>query len=303
MRSDQRPKRRHHHVWREYLRSWTVDGSIHCLQGGRIFRTGTRDVAVGKDFYKLRRPTAEDAAMLKTLFGNGHPAAVRTHAALLNRLALPFQLSDIVKEEDRATIDVALARFTSDVLEDYHAGVEASFLPLLARALRGDIGFYDDDKECIGFLHFLSTQYMRTRGIKERFIEVMPGLKGIWNVAALMSATNIGASLYAERKKRRLIFVANGTDTSFVTGDQPAINLKGARPHPPENLSVFYPISPKAALLLTDIGEGPMFPACGLTDDQARSLNERMREASHRQVFARCRSSLEKLNSEKPSSS
>jgi hypothetical protein len=82
---------------------------------------------------------------------------------------LPFQFADQVKDDPRGDVIVAaLDDYASNVLEDYHASIEASFIPTLERAWNGDEGFYTDDQECIPFLNYLSTQYMRTRGIKER---------------------------------------------------------------------------------------------------------------------------------------
>lgn len=81
----------------------------------------------------------------------------------------------------------------------------------------------------------------------------------------------------------------------FVTGDQPAINLKGTRPRPPESLSIYYPISPQLALLLADVSEEPLFPAEGLTTAQASMLNERLAEASYKQVFGQSEEPLKAL--------
>jgi hypothetical protein len=148
-----------------------------------------------------------------------------------------------------------------------------------------DLSFYADDNQCIPFLNYLSTQYMRTRGIKERVLSKSPQLSRIWNIAIHMWASNVGCSFYLERKRRTLILVTNRTDVPFIAGDQPAINLKGTAPTPPENISIFYPIAPHAGLLIADVDEPPMFPAEGLTRDQAVALNRRLFIASYKQVF------------------
>ncbi len=294
MNAPQKPKRHHHHVWQNYLRSWTTGGALYCLQDGRIFPTGTRTIAVQKDFYKLQRLTDRDVALLKLLFGQAHPSAVRAHAGLLNRLMLPFQFAQRFQDSSqRDRIEAGLDEYASNVLEDYHASIEASFIPSLERALNRDVGFYADDQECIPFLNYLCTQYMRTRGIKEGVLEKSPFLERIWNIAIHMSATNIGGSLYLERKRRALIIIDNRTDVPFITGDQPAINLKGTRPEPTDRLSIFYPIAPHAALLMADVDEEPTFPADGLTRDQASTLNRLIFRASYKQVFARTAEDLE----------
>jgi metal-dependent HD superfamily phosphatase/phosphodiesterase len=137
MSAPQKSKRHHHHVWQNYLRPWTVGGALYCLQDGRIFSTGTRVVAVEKDFYKLHQLTAEHVALIKLLFGQGHPAAVKAHAHLLNRLMIPFQIAEQVKNSlHREQIDAYLDDYASDVLEDYHASIEASFILALENALK-----------------------------------------------------------------------------------------------------------------------------------------------------------------------
>jgi len=286
MSASQRRKRRHHHVWQYYLRPWTVDGALYCLQDGSIERRGTSAIAVEKDFYELHRLTAEDVALTKLLFGQGHPSAVRTHAHLLNSLMMPFQIAERMKDSPRREqIDAYLGGHASNVLEDYHASIEASFIPALESASKGDLSFYADDQRCIPFLNYLCTQYMRTKGIKERVLAASPALGRIWNIMIHMSATNIGASLYPERKRRALIVVNNRTDVPFITGDQPAINLKGTRPAPPDRLSIFYPIAPHAGLLMADVDEEPLFPAEGLTRGQAMTLNQMLFRASYKQVL------------------
>jgi hypothetical protein len=291
-------KRRHHHVWQKYLKPWTTGGAILCLQNGRIFSTGTVNIAVEKDFYKLHKLTRDDITFLQMLFGKGHTLAVKNHAHLLNRLMLPFQIAERMRgSRHYAKIIQHVDEYASNVLEDYHAGIEAWFIPSLESALNGDISFYYDDDRCIAFLHYLCTQYMRTKGIKERTIELCHSdrsadLTRVWNIMIHMAAFNIGASLFLERRRRSLVLIHNRTDVPFITGDQPAINLKSTRPRPPENLSIYYPISPRLGLLLADVDEAPLFAAEGLTAMQASLLNRTMFDASYRQVFAQSRESL-----------
>lgn len=296
MNVPQKPKRRHHHVWQHYLKSWTVGGALYCLQDGRVFSAGTTAVAVEKDFYRLASLTVDDAALIKLLFSQGHASAVRTHANLLNMLMMPFQMAEQLKNTPHVgQLESYLDDYSSNVLEDYHASIERSFIPSLESALKGNLDFYSDDQRCIPFLNYLSTQYMRTRGIKERVLALSPQLGRIWNIAIHMLASNIGCSLYTERKKRLLIVVNNRTDMPFITGDQPLINLKGMGPTPPEHLSIFYPIAPHAGLLIADVDEEPLFPAEGLTRGQAAALNQMLFRASYKQVFGQSKDCLKAL--------
>jgi hypothetical protein len=306
MSAHQNPKRQHHHVWQRHLKSWaTKDGAIWCLQEGRLFATGTPVIAVEKDFYKLQRLTQKDVALLKILFEHAHPLSTKHHAGLVNDLMRPFQMAELFGGQPKlgAEFDRRLDEYASNVLEDYHAGIEVLFLPFLDRALNADIGFYSDPQCCIPFLHYLSTQYMRTKGIKERSIELCNADKSadlarVWNVLIHMFAFNIGSSLFLERRRRKLVLVHNRTEVPFITGDQPAINLKGgARPRrPPENLCVYYPIAPQLALFLTDVDEESPFAPEGVTPTQASMLNRHLFEASYRQVFSQSKMPLTALS-------
>ena len=208
-------KRRQHHVWQHYLKSWTVDGQLYCLRDGTIFPTGTNSVAVDRDFYKLHRLTDDDLALIKLLaIDAGHPLAKRHHEDLLVRLAGPARFV----EENRhrlanlEKIEELLDVHQTNALEDYHAGVENRFLPLLDMILAGDLSFYEGDAQCITFLHFISMQTMRTKGVKERTIDRVKlhdgkDLTRIWDIMSAMFAFNIGMSLFLERKQRKLILL------------------------------------------------------------------------------------------------
>lgn len=297
MNIQQRPKRRHHHVWQHYLKPWTSGGRIWCLQNGRVFPTGTTAIAVERDFYKLHALTPTDVDLIRHLFADSHPAAKKNFGQLLDLLYAPFRAAEQTRRQSsRIAIDAALDEYASNVLEDYHATIEASFIPMLELALKQDLSFYTDER-CIPFLNFLSTQYIRTKGIKKRSIALStengyPDLSRAWNIMIHMFAANIGASLYSERKRRRLVLINNNTNVPFITGDQPAINLKASSPHPPEKLSIFYPISPQLALILADVDESSLFPEIGLTPEQASELNRMMSEASYQQVFSKEREPL-----------
>lgn len=50
-----------------------------------------------KGLLQAPRLTTKDIALLKLLFGQGHPSAVKTHMHLLNRLMLPFRIAEQFK--------------------------------------------------------------------------------------------------------------------------------------------------------------------------------------------------------------
>ena len=148
-------------------------------------------------------------------------------------------------------------------------------------------------------LHFLATQHMRTKGIKVRTIEILKRKSNldasrIWDILSHMAATNTGMSVFLERERRKLVLVENTTDLPFITGDQPLVNLHGSDGEKsPATLSWYYPISPRLALFLTEVDEGPTYTTAGLTSAQVSDLNARIAAASHRQLFGPSRELLE----------
>jgi hypothetical protein len=296
-------KKRHHHVWQRYLKPWTTGSSIRCLMGGRIFPTGTTKVAVERHFYRLHNLNDEDLALIKTqIIDQGHPYARSLHEDFARAITAPMRFVEQNRSRLRNLdkIDAHLDLYMSNVLENHHMHIETSFFPMLEKLGNGDLSFYADPNECIPSLRFLTTQYMRTKGVMVRSIDLVLANNGIdltriWNVISFMLATNVGAGLFAERERRTLALIHNHTDLEFITGDQPVINLHADRPHEVEKLSLYYPLGPQMALLLTEVDETPFYATDTLTPDQVAGLNKRMFASSHAQVFARTEEPLVKL--------
>ena len=111
-----------------------------------------------------------------------------------------------------------------------------------------------------------------------------------------MFAANIGAGLYVERRDRKLVLINNTTDTEFITGDQPTINLDAYDGKPPEKITLYYPLSPSLALILTETDGRTPFPSEGFSAAEARYLNAKMAKAAHSQVFGRSERLLMQAN-------
>lgn len=290
---NEQKKRRQHHVWQHYLKSWADSGQIYCGRDGRIFPTGTTAVAVERDFYKLHKLNSDDIRLIKSLvIDPANPLAKKNHEDFLALLTAPTLFEGRSPE-----IDTIIDIYRTNALENYHAGIEASFLPLLDRLLEKDVSFYSTEEGCITFLHFICTQHMRTKGIKVRTIELIKEKNGhdlsrIWDIMSHMLSVNIGGSIFLEREKRKPLLIENRTDVTFITGDQPVINLHGNGSRPPTSLSFYYPLAPRLALILSEVDEVPMFSTDSLTPMQVLALNKKVVEASYSQVFGHSEASI-----------
>lgn len=293
-------KHRQHHVWQEYLRGWATDGGLFCLQNGNVFPTGTKRVAMQKDFYKLQDLTEQDMQILFMFseISAKHPMLREFHQLVLLQLApVIFVRRNRANLRNLKRIDEHLDRYRTNVIENFHMRVEGDFLPVLQCIRAGCSTWYNDDRLCLNFLVFICIQYMRTRGIKERMVQ---GLRQslnldygrVWDILSIMSAFNIALALFSERKGRKLLFIKNDTAVSFITGDQPVINLHGFVSGLPQKLSLYYPLSPSLALCLSEYNEPPPLPVDAMTAEVVMELNCMVKSASHKQLFAQTRDAL-----------
>jgi hypothetical protein len=68
--------------------------------------------------------------------------------------------------------------------------------------------------------------------------------------------------------------------------------LHGDGLRPPEELCLYYPLSPNLALLLTEVDSEPAFSTESLTSAQATNLNTTMLEVCHSQLLGQTKASL-----------
>jgi len=286
-------KRRQHHVWQQYLRAWATDGAVFCLQNDRIESRGTSVVAVEKDFYKLADLADGDLAVIRFLAIDGANAIAKpVHENFLRLLMRPGLMLNALKAKgaDPALIDELLDITRTNILEEYQTLIENNFGPLLDIALSGDLSFYDRDDDCMSFALYIATQYMRTKGIKTKVVELVLrknnlDLSRTWDILAHIFATNIASTIYVARKRQALVLLRNETSVPFITGDQPVINLHAATPAAADKLVLYYPLSPHLALVLCELDEPPPLPEGPLSEATVADLNRRIVKAAHRQVF------------------
>lgn len=262
------------------------------MRAGKIWPTGTSVIAVETDFYELPELDELDLFFLEEFIKKNDPASHAANRQLVQLLQDPYQTAAFASKEWKVKlpqVDDFLQRNTYEVLENFHMEIENSFIPHLDAALKGDLSFYPND--AFTFIRFICVQYMRTKKIKDGMKD-FPFYGRLWNILALMLSTNVGATLYLERHHRKLYLVNAGTE-EFITGDQPVINLKSQKPALPDKLSLYYPISPKLALILGEVDEAPR--QAMLTKEEVDDLNMAIFDSSHSIVFAKSKDVLEML--------
>lgn len=135
MRSPYQEKRRQHHVWQHYLKAWASDGSVHCLREGRIFSAGTTTLAVENYFYRLPELSAGDYRLINLLMLQGSERSKAFHMDFLASILGPIRFLEkkLRTARDPRGTQALLDASRTNVLENFHAGVEATFIPYLGR--------------------------------------------------------------------------------------------------------------------------------------------------------------------------
>jgi len=297
-------KRRHHYVWQHYLRAWAVDGRVACLRDGTVFASDTANLAIEKDFYRLRELTDADLVVVEGMLTKATPALQKLHQGWVTMFTALAKIrraaSDVglMSEE----LEQALAEATHNLEEDLHAGIETSATTHLDALRTGDLDFLGSPEEFGQFAYFLGVQHMRTKKRREAPVAAVadipiPGfdMNRAWGVLSHIFATNIGYGVMSRRAATRVTVLEAPSEAPFITADQPVVNLRAhGKPAAEETteLTMYYPVSAGRALLLeVDQGDGEVesrqidAPAVG-------RYNGMLYEMSHEQVFASSKGAL-----------
>jgi hypothetical protein len=295
-------KKNQHYVWRYYLKAWASNGLIDCLEGGRVRSCSLRKVASASEFYRLERLSTADLELLKRIVESMAPQVHQLNLGWIETFSVPLELANILEHHLRRTsediefVDTFLANFE----EDLHGHIENASVKHLDSLRNTDASFLASDTDAADFLHFLALQHFRTQEMEQSVVAAFAAtdrdqLRRIWRVLRHILATNVARTIYLGRRHWSLVFLENKTTTTFLTGDQPTLNTRGAEALPGqqvEELELYYPVLPRLAVLVT--------PAAGLTGatrkvstEDAHRYNHLIVDAAHRQVFADTREHLE----------
>jgi hypothetical protein len=301
-------KRRHHYVWRGYLRAWAIDEKIYCLRNNKIINPNLMGVAVQKDFYKLNELSNDDIEFIRNHIIKISPKeSRRCHENLLNAFTYAhwlFKKYPEIKSSKNPEVKEAVDLYLHNLEEDLQTGIESIGEKYLEYLHNKDVAFFETDKGFMDFIYYLCVQYMRTKKMREFNIKAFrstPHQNAInksWNILSHILATNMGGSLYIDRKNFKLMMIENDTKNDFITGDQPVINifsLSTIKDEPIENIAFYYPISPKLAVFVIEKNRFEGMTVVSVTEQEVDSYNKAIIQCSFEQVFSLKRDTLEQI--------
>jgi hypothetical protein len=295
-----------HYVPRFYLRSWANEELIYCLQDNEIRNPNIKGVGAENYFYRLRELSPDDVDFLRQAIRDSPEGLRPTHEHLVHAFTLPYlakrrlEASGLATSEAMAEIDRAIIQLN----EELHTGIEEDFQPHLSAMISGDLSFLEEAREAAVFYRGLAVQYARTNHIKKTRLIMEPERLALYqriaNPLVHILATNVGLSLYTDRKRHVIILLDNVTGVPFITGDQPVINIATGPKDttPPAKFELYYPLSPTKAMLLVEPSSELLPGSSSVSETFVHLYNLRMAAHSYRQVFASSPRALESVRDE-----
>lgn len=242
-----------HYVWQYYLRAWAHGGQVWCVRApkNQAFRTNTSNIGSETYFYRVHELDEHDIAYLKAVISKAGAGELRElNEGWITLFQMTFALRKAIADNGANASMAVQLRSELDavektIVERYHTGMEEKAIPILKSLRLADAAFYEDANQLSDFIHFLMLHYFRTARMRNAatkvFLTVPWDPQRTWPIESFIYATNVGASLFAERKRYGISFLANDSRVPFIAGDQPVINLNRQAD---QDLCLFFPVSP-----------------------------------------------------------
>ena len=253
--------RNQHYVWRYHLTAWQHDdGLVNCLLRGKLLRTNPRNILAQRDFYKLTSITRGDIAFFRAWLDRLESREMaELHQHTFETMVLGTTMNDIIQRSSDVPDDAKLLAQSAviEAHERIHGMIEKKVLPTIRQLRNGCIDGLSTDETTIGFYRFVGHQYCRTKSVRDAISDVLaqPNPFGdfsrLAHILCLCIAENIAVWLFAARSDIDVCMLENDHDIEFITGDQTIVNLLGGDGlRPPGELLLYYPLSPRRAIVL-----------------------------------------------------
>ena len=302
--------KRQHYVWRNYLRAWADGESIYTLfkTQKEIRKTALMGVAQEKYFYELPELTVVEEAKLKTFinhFSNPDNQDLSNDFFNLftahNSIIRNFDPSKST-EEEKKVFEKEVRKIKVNSMEKLHGHIESLGDKLLNIASCDDLDSLTEDEIYYSII-FLCFQFIRTKPRQKAIEKEINGhqiadfSKKVWNILTFTLAFNMARAI-SIHKDRKIVLLKNNTDLNFITGDQPSFNIDTSLNEEslPKVLELYYPISPKLALIVNINSSLDQFLEKEISIDEVNTYNLKLLENSNFFVFGTDKDQLEIYN-------
>ena len=298
--------RNQHYVWRHYLKAWAKDNDlVWCLREGKLFPSNTRNIMAKRDFYKLERISRNAEEYFDCwITTQNSPNMQKIHRRYFNLFKNTASVANEIQQSDAATKDrkAQMQTLLIELEERVHGEIERSVQPLMADMQQGNFGFIRDAYHAYRFFTYLGVQEFRTQKAREIVMDSLKSLPSdldfrcLHHIFGLCLGINVGYSLFLDRKRLKIHMLTPSSGT-FITGDQPIVNLDRHEKMDIDDIALYYPLGPYRAVLFSfeNVKLKHLEMPCSVVD----RLNEVMAYSSHQILVGNCRGPLAKYT-EKP---
>jgi len=253
-------KKRHHYVWKNYLRNWSNSEYINTyfIDSKKTIKTNLINVALEKSLYKLEKLNDLEKEQIEFLLNDHCEKAIIPAAKELLKCFYLYTNFSQKTSYDFHKSDEFLSFIKHNTIEEILTGFENYGKNLIDIKRAADLHFLENKENLTKALLFLSTQYTRTKNIKDRVNKTLRKYDllynsqndNFWMFLSFIYALNITYFL-SEKFKSKIVVYNNISDLNFITSDQPAFNSN--QENKDENghvtgFDLFYAINPKIAI-------------------------------------------------------
>lgn len=280
-----------HYVQRAYLKKWQNNSNkktlwTYIISEDKISNCGLTSVAQESRFYRLCKLTSEEFRTCETLLSdlnlNNNEFGMLCVSVLKAFYYISFSSES---EEDKNHI-------ANNIFEKLNTSIEA-----LGKTLLGlkSIRDFDSGQNLYNTVFYICSQYFRTKKMKENIIL---GYKNNRYLSALTQKAfpfiELSFALALTRgimhdSNIKYVLLNNSSEIDFITSDQPAINLLQDIVDSNGNvkdLDLYYPLSPKSALLITKKPNYNKFDEQNINEEDVMEYNSAIVKNAFNFIFA-----------------
>lgn len=293
-------KRKQHYVPRLYLRGWAVNNQIYTLRDKDIFLTALENVANKRDFYRLNPITKDGLQLIETFLKDIPPAVKEKFKELIDLLSVISNSFHSIKENiNLDAVQKEADNLLNDLVENLYAQIEGDAIPYIENLRDGDANFGNNEDVFLDFVTFLCFQYTRTDCMRENALNSMPEkYKSSWGILRILIALSIIGKINYEYEDWTFELLNNRTTLPFITGGQPVINLCQVEGEEVKEMILYYPVSPKYAIIVSKKTETKGLVNRDIIDEQdADWYNKKIKEHSQGLLFSNDENTLLRYSS------
>jgi len=264
-------KRRHHHVWANYLTRWGngTNNVYYTTSKKNIAHDSVRRIVVDDYFYKATFLESIHIKVIKFAYQHCSDEHKKINDLCLDRF-LKIQEEETKYRNSgikNPLIEKYLHAKRCNTLENLHTAHENSTLPILSALADEKLEILQDVNNMAAFMAFFGQQFCRTKTVRDKAIqnfsrqdakhcEIAKAMEHAWWLISYILGINLSVNLFRNQHNSTHALLINKTEMPFITSDQPIINVhecvKDTNTTAPENADFYYPISPRVAYMVCD---------------------------------------------------